>query len=766
MQLNNKSETPRFEILVVEDSILQAEMLKHLLQGGGYQVTVVHSGKEALLSLAQRKLDLIISDVMMPEMDGFELAFAARDDLNLCDVPIILLTVLTDAQDIIRGLEAGVDYYLTKPYDNEYLLDRIKSILSDASAKPGFQDELQFVVKTDGESRTIKSTPQRLINLLLCTYENAVQINRSLVKAQQELSILNQRLEAKVQERTADLRLEIDQRKQAERELQKAHDELERRVEERTVELAEANSQLRKEMRQREAAEEAIRRSERKYRLLVDHAPIGIIYADREGHILEVNRRLVEIFGSPSADAAKSLNVMTSQSLVTAGISDLFRKAMEYDRVEAAELPYKSIWGKEAYYRIVVTPMRTISGEVYGSQAVVEDISDTKKAERIMLESQRANALAELGGLVAHNFNNVLQVVIGGAQLALTNQELGNFDDIRNSLQQILESAFGGAETVKRLQYLVRLQPEEESLDKIFDLSLTVHRAIEMSRLWWQTTPEKFGIKVVVDRYLGQDCFVKGSSNELFEVVVSLIRNATEALPNGGRISIKTFADGHKAVLQVHDDGVGISPQNLDKVFEPFWTTKGLPGSGIGLYSSRLIVNKHGGDISIESHERAGSTVTVTLPLCARPEEEPETVAAGELGGKLKVLLVDDMEPVLRMLQEGLELNGHKVYSALSGKKGLELFKQRQIDVVICDLGMPEMNGWQVGKAIKEYCLEKEMPKPPFILITGWSGQQTARERLAESAVDAVVEKPVELGKLLDVTRRILSGRQQETRSE
>jgi len=255
---------------------------------------------------------------MMPEMDGFELASAARDHRSLCDVPIMLLTALTDAQDTIRGLAAGVDYYLTKPYDNEYLLERIESILSDASAEARFQDELQFAVKTDGESRTIKSTPQRLINLLLCTYENAIQINRSLVKAQQELSRLNQRLEAKVQERTVDLRLEIEQRKQAQRELQKAHDELERRVEERTAELAEANRQLRKEMQQREAAEEAIRRSECKYRLLVDNAPIGIIYADREGHIFEVNRRSVEIFGSPSADATKSLNVITLQSLVTA----------------------------------------------------------------------------------------------------------------------------------------------------------------------------------------------------------------------------------------------------------------------------------------------------------------------------------------------------------------------------------------------------------------------------------------------------------------
>ncbi|MBI4964578.1 MAG: response regulator [Desulfomonile tiedjei] len=754
------------EILVVEDSPTQAALLKHLLRGRGHEVTVANSGKEALLALARKKPDLIISDVIMPEMDGFELALATRQDRNLCDVPIMLLTALTDTQDIIRGLEAGVDYYLTKPYDNDYLLARVQAILSDSLAQPGVQEELEFVVKADREPHTIRSTPQRLVNLLLCTYENSVQINRSLIKAQEELSILNQQLEAKVRERTANLQREIEQRTRAERDLLKAHDELERRVQERTAELASANTQLRNEMRQREAAEEAIRRSERKFRLLVDNSPIGIIYADRQGNILGVNRRLVEIFGAPSAEDAESLNLLSSPALVTSGISDLLNEAMEHDRGVRAEFPYKSIWGKEVYCRIVVTPMRTTDGEVYGSQAVVEDISDTKKAERIMLESQRANALAELGGLVAHNFNNVLQVVIGGAQLALTNLELGNLDDIRNSLQQILQSAFGGAETVKRLQYLVRVQPEEESLDKVFDLSLTVHRAIEMSRLWWQTNPEKFGIKVLVDRYLGEGCFVRGSSNELFEVVVNLIRNATEALPNGGRITVKTFAKDGKSILQVADDGVGIPEQDLGKVFDPFWTTKGLPGSGIGLYSSRMIIAKNGGDISVESREGAGSTVTVTLPLCARPEEKPEAARGDEPRSKLNILLIDDMKPVLTMLQEGLELHGHKVYSALSGNKALEIFKQRQIDIVICDLGMPEMNGWQVGQAIKGYCAENGKPKSPFILITGWSGQQNAKDRIAESGVDAVVEKPVELSRLLDLAGKILAERLRETGAE
>jgi len=124
------------------------------------------------------------------------------------------------------------------------------------------------------------------------------------------------------------------------------------------------------------------------------------------------------------------------------------------------------------------------------------------------------------------------------------------------------------------------------------------------------------------------------------------------------------------------------------------------------------------------------------------------------------VLLIDDMEPVLRMLKDGLELNGHEVYAALSGRKALEIFKQRRIDVVVCDLGMPEMNGWEVGIATRRICDEKGIPRPPFILITGWSGQQNDTKRISNSGVDAVVEKPVEIGKLISTIRKAVRNRQ------
>ena len=397
--------------------------------------------------------------------------------------------------------------------------------------------------------------------------------------------------------------------------------------------------------------------------------------------------------------------------------------------------------------------------------ALIEDLSNEKKQIHLK-EIQRAHALTEMGGLVAHNFNNVFQVVMGGAQLALTNLELGNFDCIRNSLQQILQSAIEGAETVKRLQYLVRSRPEDEPLEEVFDLSPVVHRSIEMSKLWWQSNPEKLGIRVVVDRYLEPNCFIKGSSNALFEMVVQLIRKSTEALTSGGRIVVRSFSEDGKAILQVRAGAMGRQKQDIKKASETIPARKPLQGSAMGLDTCRSIVNRHGGEISIDSHEGTESTVIVTLPLCSTRQSELGTVTEEELGPALNILLVDDMEPVLRMLQEGLELGGHKVYATLSGKKAVEIFKQRQVDLVICDLGMPEMNGWQVAKAIKECCMEQRRAKTPFILITGWSSQQNAKDKIAESGVDAVAEKPLELSRLLKITKTIMAREECRTDSE
>lgn len=190
-------------ILVVEDSPTQSMYLKLLLEGSGYRVHVARDGREGLAAATEERPRLIISDVMMPEMTGYEMCRAIKDDPHLAEIPLILLTTLSDPEDILKGLDAKADYYLTKPFDETALLSRVKDVLTHTPvAKTGEKwEEIEIVV--GGKLRKVRSTSTRIMNLLLSTYENAVQRNTELLKAQEELRELNEKLE----ERVYDLRV-------------------------------------------------------------------------------------------------------------------------------------------------------------------------------------------------------------------------------------------------------------------------------------------------------------------------------------------------------------------------------------------------------------------------------------------------------------------------------------------------------------------------------------------------------------------------------
>ncbi len=190
-------------ILVVEDSPTQSMYLKLLLEGEGYGIHTARDGREGLAAASEKRPRLIISDVMMPEMSGYEMCRAIKDDPNLAEIPLILLTTLSDPEDILKGIEAKADYYLTKPFDETALLSRVKDVLTHTPAvKTGEKwEELEIVI--GGKLRKVRSTSTRIMNLLLSTYENAVQRNTELLKAQEELRELNEKLE----ERVYDLRV-------------------------------------------------------------------------------------------------------------------------------------------------------------------------------------------------------------------------------------------------------------------------------------------------------------------------------------------------------------------------------------------------------------------------------------------------------------------------------------------------------------------------------------------------------------------------------
>jgi two-component system sensor histidine kinase/response regulator len=187
-------------ILIVEDSMTQAAELKDLLQKHGYRATVAANGEEGLAAAREYKPDLIIADILMPVMDGYEMCQALKSEKALEDIPVILLTVLSDTEDVIRALQTGVDYYLTKPYYESHLLSQVESTLAKPVRQRSKGAEEKLEVTFAGKRHVITADRQQILNLLLSTYDNAVQQNRELIETQRELQKLNEQLEEKVRE--------------------------------------------------------------------------------------------------------------------------------------------------------------------------------------------------------------------------------------------------------------------------------------------------------------------------------------------------------------------------------------------------------------------------------------------------------------------------------------------------------------------------------------------------------------------------------------
>lgn len=198
-----------FTIVIAEDSAIQSKKLEDLLARNNYNVMAARNGIEAISLIRSKKTDLIISDIVMPEMDGYTLCKKIKQDSSLSFIPVVLISSMNSSQDIIKGIESGVDYYLTKPYDDDYLLDRIGFVLSGVSIPLNGASPMAYPSVFDHAKEDAHNSPitilnkQKLINLLICTYENSLQINRKLIKSQAEVRELNKSLEKKISERTS-----------------------------------------------------------------------------------------------------------------------------------------------------------------------------------------------------------------------------------------------------------------------------------------------------------------------------------------------------------------------------------------------------------------------------------------------------------------------------------------------------------------------------------------------------------------------------------
>jgi PAS domain S-box-containing protein len=397
--------------------------------------------------------------------------------------------------------------------------------------------------------------------------------------------------------------------------------------------------------------------------------------------------------------------------------------------------------GQAVPVECVVTPVLQ-DGAPNGAVVTFRDIRREREAERqrrALAQSEKLRALGQLAGGVAHDLNQSLGLVVGHSELALETirQSAGPADELRDSIETIMQGALDGAQTVRRLQTFVRGQPEGEA--ERISIGALLSDVARLTAPRWRDDAQAAGapINVSVSVSVPDSDEILGWAPSLREAFTNLVFNAVDAMPNGGELQLRASGTTGHIVAEVADTGSGMPPDVAARVFEPFFTTKGERGTGLGLAMVYGIVERHAGRIEVDSQLGRGTTIRMLLPRApgsATAMSEPGDRAANR---PRTILIVDDEEALRRMLTRMLQIDGHTVAAAASADQALAQLDRQQFDLVMSDHGLGlGMNGLELAAAVRD-----RWPGTRFILVTGWGGSIDPDE-VRPLGVEAVIGKP------------------------
>jgi len=358
-------------------------------------------------------------------------------------------------------------------------------------------------------------------------------------------------------------------------------------------------------------------------------------------------------------------------------------------------------------------------------------LEEVEASQKQLVQAERLSALGEMAAGVAHDFNNLLAVVVGRAEILLAK---GQEPDVARDIEIIRTAAWDGAHTVRRIQEFTRTR-QTRPAGRV-DIPKLLRDVVELTRARWKDEAQSRGLSYDVVVEGGPVPPVAGISAELREVFMNLLINGLDAMPGGGQFIFRVSSDAESVIVAAEDTGCGMSDETRRRVLEPFFTTKGARGTGLGLAVSWGIVKRHGGTIEIESTLGMGSVFMIRLPISVN-ELAPEASASPSIPGRSgRVLVIDDEMEVRCVLRDMLTPCGHSVLEADSAEAGLALLESESVDVILTDISMPGMSGWDVAAAC-----QRRFPHVPLGFVTGW-GDRLDPQETARFGVRFIVSKP------------------------
>jgi PAS domain S-box-containing protein len=511
---------------------------------------------------------------------------------------------------------------------------------------------------------------------------------------------------------------------------------------------------LTNEINVRKYAEKLLRKSEEEYRLLVESAQDAIICINEKGIIYIWNKLAEKIFGySKSEVIGQSVTIIIPENykplhqkgfnrFLETGIGKIIGKSIDVlGRTKAgAEIPIE----------LSLSFYKTEEGQ-YLFIGILRDLSERKRIEELLVRSEKMKSMGMITSGVAHEFNNILAIVKGFA--LQIQKQCGDNKKLKKRIDTILNASNDGVKIVSRMKEFTNREIMDSSQFVPTDMRALVEQAIEFTMPRWYSMAHAKGITYIMNTQdLNKVVNVLGNETELREVLINIINNALDAMPGGGGICFRSGGVGDTVFIVISDTGVGMSKDVQKKIFDPFFSTKQFEGTGLGLSASYGIIAKHGGRIDVESEVGKGCTFTIFLPMTTESvRQEVITVPVPKIMSEnLRILIVDDQKSICDVLSDFFIKDGHNVKSVFSGTDAIKLLKTEEFDLVLSDIVMPEVSGYDVIRAVYE--LEN---RPKIGIITGWLNTGHF-ENDGVLKADFISRKPFDFAELTESINKVM----------
>jgi two-component system cell cycle sensor histidine kinase/response regulator CckA len=781
----NTSTTEEDVILIVDDTPTNLEVLLDLLETAGFKVVIAEDGERAIALAEYAPPDLILLDVLMPGIDGFETCRRLKDNAATQEIPIIFLTAVNDNIDKVKGLHLGAVDYITKPLNHEEVLARVNTHIrlqkltkSLTAQNERLEKEIQYrqQVEADREQafRALQRSEARFRRLI---ESNVIGIAFSLVDG--SITDANDAFLQIVGFDRADLeagRLNWQNMTPPEYapHYEVALTELRNTGVFSTFEkeyfhrdghripvmvggaLLDDTQQtivgFVLDLTQHKQAEDTIRKQAALLNITTD----AILVRDLDNKIQYWNKGAEQVYGWKVEEVIdQDANRLLYQVDALKQLEAIQSSLIEFGTWQG-ELHQVNKQGKEIIVSSRWTLMRDAQGQPKSVLTVNTDITEKKQLESQFLRTQRLESLGTLAGGIAHDLNNILTPVLSTAQLLQL--KFPNADAQSQHLLKIVETnTKRGAELVKQVLQFARGVEGKQAIVQVKDLIR------EVKQIAARTFPKSIQLVTHVEPEL---CLVSGDATHLHQLLMNLVVNARDAMPKGGTLTISAknrLIDEHYARMNldasvgsyiemiVKDTGIGMSAETMDRIFEPFFTTKEIgKGTGLGLSTVRGIVKSHRGFIDVVSKVGEGTEFKIFLPAIASSVFPQAETPAMPNGNAEWILVVDDEIEILETTKAALEAYNYQVLSASDGIEAIAFCAQHQnkIAVAIVDMMMPSMDGLTTIQTLR-----KINPQLKTIAISGFVSNEKLREA---SGIKHFIAKPYTIQELLQTLQTVL----------